>query len=410
MLIDVTPLKNYRDFRLLFIGQLVSFFGSMITYVALPYQVYELTGSSWVVGMIGIAQLVPLLVFAFVGGAYADAMDRRRLLLVSEAALMLASLVLVLNARLARPELWVIFAVAAVMSVLNGFHRPALTALTPRLVDRAELPAVSALSSLQSNLGMIGGPAVGGISIAALGLPATYLIDVASFGISLVALACIRAMPAPEHAEQPSLRRVLEGLRYAKSRQELLGTYIVDIVAMVFGMPMALFPAIAKGYGGADVVGWLYSAPSIGALAATLLSGWTKNVKRHGAAVILAAAVWGIAITGFGLAPSLWTAILFLSIAGAADMVSGIFRLRIWNETIPDRLRGRMAGIEMISYTSGPLLGNAEAGMVAAALGTAASIVSGGLFCVAGVGLCIGLLPEFWAYKAGAPSSRPPSP
>jgi MFS family permease len=247
---------------------------------------------------------------------------------------------------------------------------------------------------------MIAGPAVGGVLIATIGLPATYGIDIATYGASVFALALMRAVPPPKDAVPPSVRSIVEGMKYAWSRQELLGSYGVDMVAMFFGMPMALFPAIATQYGGAEVLGLLYAAPSVGALVASLTSGWAARVHRHGMAIIWAAASWGLAITVFGLVTNLLVALFFLALAGAADMISGIFRGTLWNQTIPDRLRGRLAGIEQVSYSSGPLLGNLESGIVAALFGVRTSVVSGGVLCVAGVGIFALLLPAFRHYDA----------
>jgi MFS family permease len=270
----------------------------------------------------------------------------------------------------------------------------------PRLVEREELPAANALGSFRWTFGALAGPALAGGLIAAVGLPATYGFDIATYGFSLVVLMCMRAVPPPPDAERPSLRGIVEGFRYAVSRPELVGTYGVDMLAMFFGMPIALFPAFAEEFGGAGALGLLYAAPSVGSLLATTTSGWTGRVHRHGLAVIWAAAGWGIAITALGFAPNLALALLALTLAGAADMVSGIFRTTIWNTTIPDHLRGRLAGIEQVSYSAGPLLGNLESGVVAAFAGVRASIVCGGVFCVAGVALAALALPAFRRYDA----------
>jgi MFS family permease len=398
--IDLGPLRRHRDFRLLFVGMGVSTFGSMITYVALPYQVYQLTGSSLAVGLMSLAELGPLLVTAFVGGALADAFDRRRLVQVAELLLAVCAGILALNSWLGEPRLWVLFVVGAAMAGLDGIQRPPLDALIPRLVDREELTAASALDSFRGNLGWVAGPAVAGVLIAVLGLPVTYLIDVATFAVSLLALGLMRAVPPPPGAERPSLRGIVDGFRYATSRPELVGTYGVDLIAMFFGMPMALFPAFAEEFGGAGALGLLYAAPSVGALIATATSGWTGRVHRHGLAVVWAAAGWGVAITALGFAPNLALALLALALAGGADMVSGIFRTTIWNTTIPDHLRGRLAGIEQVSYSAGPLLGNLESGVVAAFAGVRASIVSGGVLCVAGVALAALALPALRRYDA----------
>jgi hypothetical protein len=309
--------------------------------------------------------------------------------------------VLVLNATLDRPRAWVLFAVAAAIAALEGLQRPSLDALLPRLVPREELTAAGALGALQNGAAMIGGPALGGLLIAAAGLPAAYAVDVASFALALLLLWRMRAVPPPPEADRPSLRGVLDGLRYARGRPELLGTYLVDLAAMVFGMPMALFPAIAARYGGPGVLGLLYAAPSAGALLANATSGWTARVRRHGLAILIAAGVWGVGVAGFGVAGRLWLALGLLAAAGAADMVSGLFRMTIWNQTVPDRLRGRLAGIELLSYASGPALGNLEAGAAAALVGVRASVVSGGLLCVAAVALLAVAMPGFRGYDAG---------
>jgi MFS family permease len=405
MFLDISPLRRHRDFRLVFVGQLVSSFGGFITYVALPVQVYALTKSSAIVGLIGAAQLVPLAAAALWGGAVADAIDRRTLLLRCEALMACGSIGLVAISLAPNPSVVALFVVAAFLSAVNGFHRPALEAITQKLVERDELAAVSALSSLRRMTAAIAGPALAGFSIAAFGLATTYGLQVATFAVSVAALAAMRAMPPPEAAKPAGLGTILEGLRYAGSRPELIGTYAVDIVAMTFAMPLAVFPALAEQLGGTATVGLLYSAMSVGALVVTIFSAWTRNVERRGAAVVIAAGLWGVAIVGLGFATSLPIALGCLALAGAADMVSGLFRMTIWNETIPPSLRGRMASIEQLSYMTGPLLGNARAGFMAEQFGLARSIVWGGIICVAGVTLCVPALPKFWRYRKSGKSA-----
>src|SRR6266542_3856184 len=409
VVVDARPLRH-RDFRLLYLGQTVTFAGSMITYVAIPYQVFRLTRSAPAVGLLSLAELVPLLLTALAGGALADAVDRRRMVQATEAGLTLASAGLAANALLAHPRLWVLYLGAALIAGLDGLQRPSLEALVPRLVPREELPGAAALDSVRGTAGMLAGPALGGLLIAGAGLPVAYTVDMATFAVSLAALGLLRAVPPPPGAERPSLRGVADGLRYARSRAELLGSYVVDIVAMVFGMPIALFPAIAARSGGAGTLGLLYAAPAAGALLVSTASGWMGRVHRHGAAILLAAAAWGAAVVGFGLAGPLWLALPLLAAAGGADMVSGMFRTTLWNQTIPDALRGRLASIEMLSYSIGPLLGNVEAGLVAGAFGVPASVVSGGLLCVAGVAVVGLALPAFRAYDARRHGHAPPVP
>lgn len=405
---DVTPLRH-RDYRLLYIGQFVSLLGTMVTYVALPYQVYELTHSTWSVGLLGLAELVPLLGTAFVGGALADRVDRRRLAIVTDIGLALGSGALTLMAAGGRSSELLLYLLAGWMAAIGALQRPSMEALVPRLVDRRELPAVAALGTLRGSVGMIAGPALGGVLLASGGLTCTYLVDVLSYLVSLVCLWMMRPAPVQavelENAQEGgadafSLQAILEGFRYARSRQELIGTYVVDFVAMVFGMPIALFPAMADAMGGPGILGALYGAPAVGALIASLTSRWTPRVSRHGRAIVIAATIWGLAIVAFGLSRSTPVALACLVIAGGADAVSGIFRMTLWNETIPDELRGRLASIEMASYSSGPLLGNVEAGLVAGAFGVTASVISGGLLCVAGVIVCGVALPRFVSYDA----------
>ena len=395
---DLTPLRH-RDYRLLFIAQFVSFLGTMITYVALPYQVYRASGSSLAVGLLGAAELLPLLATAFIGGALADSVDRRRMAIVTDVGLAAGSLMLAAAAA-AGSRSAVLYVVAAWMAGIAGLQRPSIDSLVPRLVEKHEIPAAAALGMFRGSVGMIAGPAIGGVLIATIGLGPTYLVDVASYIVSLACLWFIRPVPPIGSVEGPRVAAVFDGLRYARGREELIGTYAVDFIAMVFGMPLALFPALADRLGGASVLGLLYAAPAVGALAASVTSRWTARVYRHGRAVMGAATIWGVAIVAFGLCTTLWPALAWLAIAGAADAVSGIFRSTLWNQTIPDALRGRLASIEMVSYTSGPLLGHLEAGLVAAMFGVRASVISGGLLCVIGVLACGLRLPRFVRYDA----------
>jgi MFS family permease len=398
--LDVSPLRRHRDFRLLFAGQAVTFLGSMITYVAIPYQVYVLSRSTFLVGLLGVVEFVCIVSMGFFAGALADAFDRRRMVQLTELGLLVVSLLLLANASLASPSVAGLFVLAGLATLLDALQRPSLDALLPRLVPREDLVPAAALGSLRMTVGMIAGPALGGVLISAVGLSWTYGLDVATFAFSLVMLNRMRAVPPPPDAERPSIRGIVEGIRFARSRPELMGTYLVDINAMFFGMPNALFPALALHYGGPEVLGLLYTAPAVGAFLATVSSGWTSRVHRHGLAVLWAAGLWGVAIIGFGLASSLELALVFLALAGGADMISGVFRSTIWNTTIPDALRGRLAGIELISYSSGPTLGNAEAGALAAVTSPRFSASVGGIACVVGTLVLAAALPEFRRYDA----------
>jgi MFS family permease len=395
---DLTPLRSSRGFRLVFAGSGVSAIGSYVTYVSIPYQVYLLTKDPLLVGLLGVCEIAPLLVMAFIGGALADYADRRRLVIIGEVAFSALTGVLLLNALLGRPQLWLLFVISALIATVDGVQRPALDAMLPRLVKPDQIPATMVLDSLRSNVAYLVGPALGGVLLATVPMPWVFAVDLATFAVSLGCLTFVGAVPPPPAAQRPSLRSVAAGLRYAARRPELLGTYVIDISAMFFGMAQALYPFVAQYLGGPAVLGLLYAAPSAGSLLATLLSRWTGRVHRHGLAVTLAAGGWGLATVGFGLSRTLWLALLFLLLAGASDMISGIFRSIIWNQTIPDHMRGRLAGIEMLSYSVGPTLGNARAGATARLVGVGGSIVWGGVACVAATVALAGALPAFLRY------------
>jgi MFS family permease len=407
---DAGLLRRRRDYRLLVAGQFVSLAGSELTFVAVPFQTFQLTGSSLAVGLLGVAEFVPILVLALVGGALADAFDRRRLVAIAEGGAAIVAALLVVNALLPEPHLWALYAGAALIAAFTALRRPPLDALAPQLVERDELKAVAAIDFLTSNIGGIAGPAVAGVLIAFAGIELTYALDAATFAVSLVALRAMRTPPPPPDAPPPSWRSIVEGIRFAGSRQELLGTYLVDMNAMFFGMPLALFPALAADYGGAQVLGLMYAAPGVGAVLFGVASGWTRRVHHHGRAVALAAVGWGVAIVAFGLVDALWLALVCLVVAGGMDAISGLFRHTMWNEIVPTHLRGRLAGIEMLSWASGPTLGGAEAGAVAALAGVRASVVSGGVLCVAGSAVLAMLLPRFWTYDARTPEDVHPPP
>jgi MFS family permease len=406
MLLDIGPLRRNTAFRRLFASQFISGLGTMVSYVAVPWQLYELTHSNAQVGLLGLVQLVPVVACGLLGGAVADRMDRRRLLIASEALMALCLAGLLANCLTSAPSVLAIYALVAVLQGASGFHRPALEALTQKLARPEEFAAVAALSSVRGTVGMVAGPALAGLLLARWGAVGAYLFDFCTFMAALFFIARIPrgAMVTPDApGERPHLLADLkEGLRFAWARPELMGTYIVDIVAMTFAFPAALFPAMAAADGRTEVVGWLLSAMSVGALAIGLFSGWTGKVMRHGRAVVVAAAVWALGIVALGFAPSLALGLACLAVAGAADMVSGVFRGTIWNETIPNALRGRLAGIEMISYLTGPLLGNARAGFMADAWGVSAAIWIGGLICLACVIATGFVLPRFWAYRSAA--------
>ena len=398
MFLDLTPLRVSRDYRLLFFGQLISFFGSMMSFVVVPIQMYQLTGSNLMVGLIGVAEFVPMFTLAFVGGALADAVDRRKMLRLTEIGQTVTTAILLGNALLPNPRIWVLFVCVGLHAGLAGLQRPSFEALIPRIVPLDLMSAVSALNSIRFNVGLIFSPILAGLIASGFGAKFAYALDLLTFAASLAAVWLIRPMPPAPDADRPNFESIKKGFRYAMSRQELLGTYLIDINAMLFGMPKALFPALAVGFGVGSSVGFFYSAIAVGALLASLTSGWTAKIHRHGLAITCAAALWGAAIIFFGFSNNLWLALFFLGAAGFFDMISGIFRGTVWNQTIPNHLRGRLAGIEMISFLTGPMLGDAESGIVAHLLDVKTSIIIGGVLTVVGTIILAMLLPKFIKY------------
>ncbi|MFK4265379.1 MFS transporter [Streptomyces milbemycinicus] len=400
LLPDLAPWRSSRDFRLLWTAGLVTSFGTFLTMVALPLQIKELTGSALAVGAIGAVELVPLIVFGLYGGALADAVDRRKLILLTEVGLGLLSALLLANSLLPDPMLWPLYVVAALTSALTGLQRPAIDSITVRIVPHDQLTAAVALSSIRWQLSAVAGPSLAGVVVAYAGLPFAYGLDLLTFAVSaLLGLGLAPAAPAHD-AEQPSLRAIAEGARYAWRRKELLGTYAVDMAAMLFAFPNAIFPFLADELDAPWSLGLMYAAGSVGSIAVSLTSGWASRVHRHGRMVVLSAALWGAAMAVAGWLPNVWLVLLCLAVAGGADMVSGLFRSTMWNQTIPDELRGRLAGIELLSYATGPQLGQVRVGGMAGLVGVRASVWTGGLACVASIGLLALTLPKLMAYDA----------
>jgi len=366
--------------------------------VALPFQIKELTNSYLAVGAIGAVELIPLIIFGLYGGVLADRYDRKKLIWVSEFGSMVLTTALLINSILPQPSLLAIYVIAALFSAVDGLQRPSSNAILPRLVDHDDLPSANALMSIRWQSGVIIGPAVGGLIIASYSTSLGYVIDVLTYAISLIFLARVKNVPATEKSEKPAISALFEGVRYAFSRKDLLGTYLIDLAAMFFAMPNALFPFWADQLDAKWSLGLFYAAGTIGSVLVTLTSGWVGNYRWHGRAVIWAAIGWGAAIAISGVVHSVWVVLFFLAAAGASDMVSALFRSAIWNQTIPDELRGRLAGIEMLSYSIGPLTGQMRAAMVATATSLSISVTSGGLMCVIFVALLASFLPTFRKY------------
>jgi MFS family permease len=398
---DVTPLRTSRDFRLLFTAGTVFYFGAMITYVAIPYQLYTLTGSNAAVGLVGLVELVPILVGGLYGGALADHVDRRRLLVSMGVSQAVLTALLAVNAAQERPAVWPLYVLAFGLATTSALQRPSREALMPRTVRHDELVAANALNSFGMQAGLLAGPAIGGLLLAHAGAAWCYTVDVAGLTIASLLFALMARYPHRDETTPPSLAGIMVGVRYALSRRDLLGTYLVDIAAMLLAIPVVLFPALAEDvFHRPELLGLLYTSETVGALLATVTSGWTKRVHHHGRAIVVAAAFYGGFIALAGIAPGIWWCMGAFALAGAADMISAVFRSTVWSQTIPEAMRGRLAGIEMLSYSLGPLGGQVRAGFVADAWSVRASITSGGIACVVGVVATAAWLRDFWDYDS----------
>lgn len=389
LVIDITPLRESPDYRRLWTGHAVAILGTQMTRVAVPYQVYVLTDSTLMVGLASLAQLIPLMVCSLFGGAVADAADRRKLLVLTESLLAVVVGGLALLALLDRPPIWAIFVLVAISAGLSALEGPARSASVASLVRREILPSAFALNQSLTQVGAIVGPAVAGVVIAALGLSTTYAVNVLTFLVSLAVLRRMRPMPPAHAVTRPGLKSVAEGLTYLKGKPAVMGCFLADVNAMFFGMPRALFPAIALDQLGGDAVtvGLLHAAPGAGALIGALTSGWVVSVTRQGRAVIISIMVWGLAIAGFGLSHWLPLTLLLLMVAGVADVVSAVFRQTVLQLSVPDHLRGRLSAVHIGVVTGGPLLGDARAGATASVTSPAFAMVSGGLACAVVMGL-----------------------
>jgi MFS family permease len=408
VILDITPLRISPSYRRLWAGMTVSQLGSQMTLVAVPIQVFDLTDSSFAVGMIGAVGLGPLIVFGLYGGALADSVDRRRLAMWTSAGLLVSSAVLLAQALAGAHSLWLLYAVVAVQAALFAIDNPARNAIIPRLLPRDLLPTANALSQATFNLGLTVGPLVAGVIIGAVGLGAAYAIDAASFLFALYALWRLPPMPPMHDAPRAGFAAVAQGLRFAVSRPVLGVAFLADIAAMVLAMPKALYPEIGTDvlHGGPTVVGLLYAAPGIGALLAGLVGGWVRHVRRHGLAVLLSIAGWGLAVAGFGVSRAVWLALLFLALAGAADMISAVFRGTILQTAAPDELRGRLFGLHIVVVTGGPRLADVRAGATAVLVGPQAAVIAGGLACVAAIAALAVRFPVFTRYDAKRPQPQ----
>lgn len=401
-MLDLTPLKKHRDYRLIFLSQVVSYLGNMVSYIAVPYQIYHLTQSNFMVGLVSAIELIPVFIFGLYGGSVADRIDRRRLVIYAESIMCVTMIGLTLNALAPSPNIPAIFVLVFILQSASSYHRPAMEAMIQKMIPKEDFPAVAALSSFTYGLNSIVGPAFGGWLIFKVGIFGAYMWNSLTF---VMALTCSFLL-SQNYAVIPAAKKnfwaeIKEGVVFAWRNQPLLGSYIIDIVAMTFAFPVALYPAMVKESSNEEMLGVIYAAMAVGTLIALAFGKLPTRSLYRGKAIVFAAGSWGLAIVVFGLTTkSLYAALFFLILAGAADTVSGLNRRILWNEIIPNSMRGRLAGIEMISYLSGPLLGNFRAGTMASFTSVPFAIISGGVICVLAIAICAWKLPVFWQYKS----------
>jgi MFS family permease len=401
--LDLTPLRTSRDFRLLWSGLTVSAIGSMMTRVAVPLQIYDLTHSNWKVGLVGGATLVPTLVCSIIGGAIADVVDRRRMILTVLGIGSVVSLLLAANSASGTPRLWALYVLAALSSASGAIGGPAHRSAVPLMLPAEQIPAAMAVQSLTFTSAAAIGPALAGVFFRTIGPSWTYLIDAISFGVCFLGVTGMRPIArVTGGGERFHPRLVLEGFSALRGRHAVQGSFAADFVAMVFGMPTALFPAVADARfaGHKELVGLLYAAIPTGMILATVFSGWTRRVSRHGRVVVCSIIVWGVAITFFGLVGGIVTSLVCLAVAGAADMTSGVSRQAMLQLATPPHLQGRMQGVGMAVWIGGPSVGDLEAGVLASVTTVDTSIVVGGVGCVAGIVTLAAALPAFRRFDA----------
>ncbi|MFJ7910887.1 MFS transporter [Kitasatospora sp. NPDC096204] len=413
LLPNTAPWRSSRDFRLTWTSGTVTLLGSIFTMTAIPLQIADLTGSPLAVGAVGAVELVPTVLFGLYGGVLADRADRRTVALVTEVALAALSALLLVNALLGTPAVWPLYLAAGLAAALQGLQQPSVEAMVPRLVPRDQLVAAGALLSLRWSVGGVAAPAAAGLLIATAGVPAAYLVDLGTFLLSTALLARVRPVPSARDAEAPRLAEFLDGARYAARRPDLIGTYLADLAATVFALPTALFPFLAAELDATWALGLLYSAGAVGALIAAATGGWAERVHRHGRLVLLSAALVGAATAAAAFAPALWAVLLCLTVAGGAHWVGDTFRSAIWNQSVPDGLRGRAAGLEMLIGSAGPALGDLRAGGLAARQGIRAALRTGGLLCLGSSAALSAALPALWHFDRrdhAEPAMTEPTP
>ena len=400
--IDITPLRESPAYRALWIGQIISLMGTQMRYVAVAYQVFVITDSTVAVGLIGLAEVIPLVIFSILGGAIADRRDRRQLIAWSQVLSLLTASALAFVSFGESPSLFWIYGLTAVASAVNGIDRPARSAMVPQLIPPGTLSAAMALRQVVFQITQIVGPALAGLLLAQVEIGWVYAIDAITYVAAMIALHWVPSTPITAGGDESSMQSIKEGLRFAVRTPVLLSIFSIDLVAMIFGMPRAVFPELATETFdvGPEGLGILYAAISAGALIGALTTGWVKRVRRQGRAVLIAVTIWGLTITLAGLSLwSFWLTLVFLALAGAADVISAVFRGTMLQEVTPDELRGRISAVQIMVVTGGPRVGDIEAGLVAGAFGAPASVVIGGVACLVGTGMIAKVFPQLRNYE-----------
>ncbi|WP_433624913.1 MFS transporter [Nocardia sp. CA-120079] len=424
LLADTTPLR-YPDFRRLWTSNIVTVIGSQLAVVAVPQQIFEITGSSGYVGLAGLFGLVPLIVFGLWGGALADVMDRRKLMLITNCGTGSTALAFWVQAAAGFDNVWIVLGLFAVQQALFAVNQPTRSAAIPRLLPTEHLAAASALSMTVQQTGAIAGPVLAGVLIPVVGLSTLYLIDAIALLATIWAVWRLPAIPPTGTARKAGIRTVLDGFAYLATQRILLASFVVDVIAMVFGMPRALYPQIAHETfgdpaGGGVALGLLFASISVGAVLGGVFSGWISHVRRQGLAVVVCIVLWGVAMVGFGIAvgwtghglgigPGLWIALACSAFGGAVDMVSAALRIAMLQAVTTDEMRGRLQGVFIVIVAGGPRIGDVAHGFAAAALGTAVAAAGGGVLVVIGVSLAALVFPAFVRYRVARSHSVPVS-